>query len=73
MSDSLVAVSKTQRRIAALTLPEYEAGVDRRDGAMAQAYFSTAFTMAEIGAHFGVWYKTVSRAVKRYEATVVRS
>jgi putative transposase len=39
---------------------------------MAQAYFSTGFTMAEIGAHFGVSYKTVSRAVKHYEATVVR-
>lgn len=66
-SDSLVAVSKAHRRIAALTLPEYEARIEGRDRAMAEAYFSTAFTMAEIGAYFRVSYKTVSRAVKRYE------
>lgn len=65
--DSLVAVSKAHRRIAALTLPEYEARIEGRDRAMAEAYFSTAFTMAEIGEYFKVSYKTVSRAVKRYE------
>ncbi|HEU4374676.1 MAG TPA: hypothetical protein VFS02_14360 [Telluria sp.] len=71
-SDSLVAVSKAQRRIAALTLPEYEARVEGRDRAMAEAYFSTAFTMAEIGEYFKVSYKTVSRAVKRYEQAAAR-
>lgn len=63
----LVAVNKAQRRIAALTLPEYASGAAGRDEAMAQAYFSTAFTMAEIATHFGVSDKTVSRAVKRFE------
>jgi putative transposase len=60
-------VAKSQRRIAAMTLAEYEAGFAERGEAMAHAYFSTAFTMAEIGAHFGVTYKTVSRAVSRHE------
>ncbi len=64
---AFVAVSKAQRRIAAMTLPEYEAAFAPRDEAMAQAYWSTAFTMAEIGAHFGVSYKTVGRAVRRHE------
>jgi putative transposase len=64
---ALVDVAKTQRRMAAMTLPEYAAAFAERDEAMARAYRSTAFTMAKIGAHFGVSYKTVSRAVKRYE------
>jgi REP element-mobilizing transposase RayT len=71
-SESLVAVSKAHRRIAALTLPEYQARIEGRDKAMAEAYFSTAFTMAEIGEYFKVSYKTVSRAVKRYETAVPR-
>ena len=63
----LADVGKTQRRITARTLPEYEVGYPDRDEAMARAYHSTAFTMANIGAYFGVTYKTVSRAVKRFE------
>ena len=34
---------------------------------MAQAYLSGAYTMAEIGRHFGVHYMTVSRAVRKFE------
>jgi len=34
---------------------------------MARAYFSGAYTMAEISVHFGVHYITVSRAIKRFE------
>lgn len=64
----LVAVPKVQRRSSAMTLSEYEAAFRTRDEAMARAYWSTAFTMAEIGAHFGVTYKTVGRAVRRYGA-----
>jgi transposase-like protein len=33
---------------------------------MARAYLSGAYTMAEIGDHFGVHYMTVSRAVRRF-------
>ena len=47
-------------------LSEYEADFADRDEAMFRAYESTAFTMVEIGAHFGVGYQTVSRAVKRH-------
>lgn len=65
-------VTKSQRRMAAMTLPEYEAAFAERDEAMARAYFSTAFTMAEIGKHFGVSYKTVSRAVNRCEGNFAR-
>lgn len=61
------AVTKGQRRVAAMTLPQYEQTYANRDEAMARAYSSTAFTMAEIGKHFGVSYKTVSRAARRYE------
>lgn len=61
------AITKVQRRLAAKKLSEYESDWADRDEAMFRAYLSTAFTMAEIGAHFGVSYQTVSRAVKRYE------
>ena len=62
----LVSVAKVQRRAAVQPLSEYEKQFPLRDEAMAHAYRSTAFSMAEIGAHFGVRYSTVSRAVKRY-------
>jgi len=61
------AITKVQRRLGAKQLSEYAAEYDDRDEAMFQAYQSTAFTMLEIGAQFGVGYQTVSRAVKRYE------
>lgn len=64
---ALADVGKSQRRIAVRTLPEYAAAYPDRDEAMACAYHSTAFTMATIGAYFGVTYKTVGRAVKRFE------
>jgi putative transposase len=69
---ALVAVSKSQRRIAALTLPQYEARFAPREAAMAHAYKSTAFTMLQIGAYFGVSPRTVGRAVRRYESELSR-
>jgi putative transposase len=60
-------VSKAQRRTLALSLPQYQAKYPHRDEAIARAYLSTAFTMAQIGQHFGVAYRTVSRAVKAFE------
>lgn len=45
----LTAVNRSQRRIVVLTLLQYEQMSANRDEAMAQAYRSTAFTMAEIG------------------------
>ena len=58
--------SRAQRRIAALSLADYAATFASRDAAMAEAYRSTAFTMAEIGAYFRVSSKTVSRAVNKW-------
>ena len=64
---NLTAITRLQRRLAARTLSNYEMVYPDRDQAMFQAYQSTAFTMAEIGTHFGVSYKTVSRAVRAHE------
>lgn len=61
------AVVKDQRRLAARTLLEYEQASSSRDEAMAAAYLSTAYTMAEIGKYFKVSYQTVSRAVSQRE------
>lgn len=63
--DQLHWVTKPQRKAAALSLPEYQARYPTRDEAMARAYWTTAYTMSEIGKHFGVGYSTVSRAVAR--------
>lgn len=64
------AVVKAQRRLAALTLCEYQASYQDRDEAMFSAYRTTAYTMVEIAEHFGVSDKTVARAVRRYEHCV---
>jgi putative transposase len=71
-ASKLAAVVKVQRRISVLTLDEYRANFGDRDEAMARAYSTTAFTMAEIGTFFGVGYSTVSRAVRRYASVAAR-
>lgn len=63
----LTAISKEQRRLGALRLHEYAGKYPDRDQAMAAAYSSTAFTMRDIARHFDVCYKTVGRAIKRFE------
>lgn len=65
--ERLREVSKAHRRSVALSLTAYRERYPERAEAMARAYLSGAYTMAEIGAHFGVHYMTVSRAVKRFE------
>ncbi|MCL4471422.1 MAG: transposase [Gammaproteobacteria bacterium] len=65
--ETLREVSKAHRRSVALSLDEYRIRYPDRDQAMAQAYLSGAYTMAEIGRHFGVHYMTVSRAVRKFE------
>ncbi|MGF1547173.1 MAG: transposase [Thiotrichales bacterium] len=62
--DRLLEVTKLQRKSLALALPEYAERFRDRAEAMAQAYHSGAYTMAEIASHFGVHSMTVSRAVK---------
>lgn len=64
--DKLGWIAKVQRRASSATLAQYREQFPSRDEAMARAYWSTAFSMTEIGAHFGVGYSTVSRAVKRH-------
>lgn len=59
---------RRQRRANALSLAEYAARYAERNEAMARAYLSTAYSMQDIAAHFGVSAKTVSRAVKEFEA-----
>ncbi len=66
--DALREVSKAHRRLLALPLEEYQSRHPERDEAMARAYLSGAYTMAEIGQYFNVHYMTVSRAVRKYEA-----
>lgn len=66
-SEELREVSKAHRRTLALSLDEYRTRHPDRDHAIAQAYLSGAYTMAEIGQHFGVHYMTVSRAVRKFE------
>lgn len=65
---NFASIVKDQRRMAALDLDEYKALHPDRDAAMAAAFRSTAFTMREIGRHFGVSLQTVSRAVQRSES-----
>lgn len=64
--------TKIQRRHTTMSLRQFAVRYARRDEAMARAFWSTAFTMAAIGDHFGVSPKTVSRAVLRFEATLRR-
>lgn len=61
--ENFLTLAKTQRRAVSLSLEEYQGRYPDRDEAMAQAYHSTAYTMEQIAAHFGVSSKTVSRAV----------
>jgi len=65
--EELREVSKAHRRSVALSLDEYQMRYPDRDQAIAQAYLSGAYTMAEIGRHFEVHYMTVSRAVRKFE------
>lgn len=60
----LAFVAKNQRRVFALSLQDYEKTSSSREEAMARAYFSTAYTMLEIGKYFRVSAQTVSRAVR---------
>ena len=65
--DAHPEISRAQRRSLALSLADFQQQFPERDEAMARAYFSTAFTMAQIATQFGVASRTVSRAVKNFE------
>ena len=66
--EKLRELSKAHKRSVALTLSDYKEKYSQRNEAMARAYLSGAYTMAEIGRYFKVHYMTVSRAVKKYES-----
>lgn len=66
-SETLREVSKAHRKSLALPLDEYRTLHPDRDQAIAQAYLSGAYTMAEIGRFFGLHYMTVSRAIRKTE------
>ncbi|HEY1044587.1 MAG TPA: transposase [Telluria sp.] len=63
----LAEVPRAQRKSAARPLEEYFVAYPERDEAIARAYWSTAYSMAEIAAHLRVSSRTVSRAVQRME------
>jgi len=65
--EALREMSKAHRRSVALSLDECRMRHPDRNEAMARAYLSGAYTMAQIGQHFGVHYMTVSRAVRKFE------
>ena len=66
-AESLRDLSNTQRRTFTLTLNEYRQRYEKRDEAMAKAYYSGNYTMKEIGEHFGFHTVTVGRAIRKYE------
>jgi REP element-mobilizing transposase RayT len=61
-------LTRALRRVAALPLAAYQSEFSDRDEAMAHAYRSGAYSIANIARHFGFSDKTVSRAVARFEA-----
>lgn len=65
--DELREMLIAHRRVLALTLGDYQKKYRNRNEAMARAYKSGAYTMAQIADHFGVHYMTVSRALRAFE------
>jgi len=59
-------IPRAQRRATAPTLVEFAQRYPRRE-AMARAFQTGAYTLLEIGRHFGVHYSTVSRNVRRWK------
>lgn len=59
---------RAQKRGVIWTLEDFRARCPTAHEAMARAYLSRAFTMAQIARHFEVHYKTVSRAVRAHES-----
>jgi len=65
----LQEIPAKQKRPVARDLAFYANRFASRDRGMAEAYYSGAYSMGTIAAHFGVSRMTVSRAVKRFETT----
>lgn len=71
--DAARNLSRTQRRLLALPLEDYQRRYPDRNQAIAHAYFSTAYTMAQLAEFFGVSQRTVSRAVQNLELADCRT
>jgi len=67
---SLLDIPKTQKLAPPKPLEYYRNKYKNISEAMARAYLSGHYTLAEVGLQFSVSYATVSRAVKTYEAVV---
>ena len=67
---ALGEVAMAQRRHGVMSLGEFRVCYPERDEAMARAFWCSAYTMTRIAGSFGVSCKTVSRAVRRYEAVL---
>jgi len=63
---ALDEIPRAQRRAITQPLADFEKRYPRNE-AMARAYRSGRYAMADIARHFKVHYSTVSRAVKVYE------
>jgi len=61
--EQITEIPQAQRRPLPLPLSDYEALTCSPEAAMAAAYASGGYTMAQIAAYFGVHYSSVSRAV----------
>ncbi len=66
-------VNRAQRRVAAMSLAEYGASYPARESAVAAAYRSNLYTMAQIARHFGISISTVSRIILRAEVSSPKS
>jgi len=67
LKQSLADIPRKQKQSPPNPLSYYENRYERRTEAMAYAYLSGHYTLAEVGKWFGVSYATVSRAVKEIE------
>jgi putative transposase len=64
---SLDEIPSAQKRPVEKSLSFYKERNTDRNIAMAKAYLSGTYSMAEIGVFFGVHYMTVSRAISKFE------
>ena len=71
--DHALEIPKAQRRPKAKPLASYAQAFPDRTVAMAAAHASGDYTLADIAAHFGVHYATVSRAVRALEVRPSRN
>jgi putative transposase len=60
-------ITRRQKKGGVIGLSEYRSAYPKQNEAMARAYLSGAYSMSEIGNHFQVHYRTVSRAVLSFE------